>query len=171
MSLGDVLGLGLGVVGFGVAIWQIVLARRQVTRAATAAEAARDAVARSERVAALVRLAAAIPRMQEIERELTTAVRGQDREVAEVQLYGWRKVAAGTRGLLHAQDYETEAVEAILEDSSIVASQAIAQLVRGEDLIPATKWAITRISAASEQLTVLVGRLQARPPVDGLELE
>ena len=165
MSL-EVIEIGVGAVGFGIAIWQIVLARRQITRAADAAEAARDAVGRSESLMALLELVAAIPRMRRIERNLVISARAGNREAAEDQLHDWRTLVAETSGVLKAQEYDTLALETKLEHSSSSAAQAIS-LLQDQDVAAATKTVMTAIAAATDEAASLVGQLRAHPPVDG----
>lgn len=166
MSFGDVLGLAgvvVGIVGFGLAIWQIVLAKRAIDRAITVATAIRDAVGHAEGLAAAFELMRTVPRLQAIERDLSVAAHDDNKAAASNHLQDWRNLAAETRGLLREQTYETAGLEGRLQESCTLAAEAMRNMP-GVDVAGATKSAMTTIAAATEEAAVLMGQIRAHPP-------
>jgi hypothetical protein len=165
LTFSDWLGLSsivIAVVGFGVALYQIRLAKQEIRRGVSAAEAARDAVQRTERLVVLIELLAAIPQMQRLERDLNDAVRDQRQDAVERHLQDWRVLAAETRGMLTEQTYATQGLESRLQESATAAAQAV-DLLGEQDVASATKRAITVIAGACEEAGVLMGQLKAHP--------
>lgn len=166
MSFGDVLGLAgvvVGVVGFGLAIWQIVLAKKAVDRAITVGTAISDAVGRTEGLASALELMRSVPRLQAIERDLSVAAHDDNKAAASNHLQDWRNLAAETRGLLREQNYETTGLEGRLQESCTLAAEAMRNMP-GADVAGVTKSAMTTIAAATEEAAVLMGRIKAHPP-------
>jgi hypothetical protein len=171
LTLSDWLGVGgilIAVTGFGVALYQIRLAKQEISRGVTAAEAARDAVGRTERLVILIELLHAIPRMQRLERDLNAAVREAKTDAAVQHLQDWRVLAAETRGMLVEQDYDTQSLQSRLGESATAAAQAIDLMETTQDLTGATKRAATVISGACEEAGVLMGQLKARPGMESI---
>ena len=73
MTTGEVAGLGVAALGFGIAIWQIIEVRRQVKHAVKVSEATQEAIGTTERLNTLVELMRLIPRMQRLERDVKAA--------------------------------------------------------------------------------------------------
>ena len=165
MDLEAILGLAglvVGVVGFAIALYQLRLAKIEIQRGVTAAEAARDAIIRTERLVVLIQLLTVIPQLQRLERDLNVAIRDENREAVINHLQDWRVLAAETRGMLGEQDYQTHGLESRLHESSTAAAQAVDQLDQGE-IIAATKRVVTIISGTTEEAGLLMGRLRAHP--------
>lgn len=165
MSLGEALGLGVGVIGFGLAIWQILIVRKQVGDAVSVANATHEAIGGTERLNALIELMRVIPQMQRLDRDVILAVKSKDKDAITSHLQTWRALAAETRGLLMEHDFESTSIEAKLHESSNYAAQAIDRLEGDEDAVSATKFVLTSITSTTEDAAVLMGRLRARPGI------
>jgi hypothetical protein len=165
LVLGDWLGfagLAIGVVGFALAFVQLRLARTEISKGVTAAEAARDAIVATERQAVLIELLTSIPRMQRLERDLGSAVRDEIRDAVAQHLQDWRVLAAEMRGMIGEQTYATQSLESRLHESATAAAQAL-DLLDDNDMTVATKRVITAISGACEEAGVLMGQLRSHP--------
>lgn len=165
MTTGDFLGaIGVlvGIIGFAAAIYQIVLAKREIIRGVSIAEATKEAVGQREHLGAVIELMTAIPQLQRLERDLAVSVRDGNQEAVANQLQDWRKLVAEMRGLIAEQGFDTTSLESRLQESSSASAQAIS-LLDSSDLKTATKWVLTQISSTSEEAGFLMGKLRAHP--------
>lgn len=165
MTAGEIAAMAIGLLGFGVAIWQIILVRRGVKESIDVAEATQSAVGNTERLNALIELMRVIPQMQDLERDVAASVRGNDKDAVVSNLQRWRAVAGETRGLIQEQDFDSVTLEARLQESSHSAAQAIDRIDDTEDTVAVTKSVLTTIAATTEDASVLMGQLKARPGV------
>jgi hypothetical protein len=165
LSLEGGLGILVGVVGFGLAIYQITLAKREIQKGVSVAEATQRAVGERERLGAIIELMGTIPQLQRLERDLNVAVQGGNKDAVLNQLHDWRKLVTETRGLIAEQALDTDSLESRLQESSNAAAQTIGELADG-DLRSETKWIITKVAAVSEEAGVLMGKLRAHPGGD-----
>lgn len=165
MSVGEIAGVAIGLVGFAVAIWQIVLVKKQVKDAVDIAKATQDAIGNTERLNAVIELMRVIPQMQDLEREVAAAVRANEKEAVVGHLQRWRAIAGEARGLIQEQDFESQTLEARLQESSHSAAQAIDRIDDTDDAVAVTKSVLTTIAATMEDASVLMGKLKARPRV------
>jgi hypothetical protein len=171
MSLGEILGLTAGTAGFALAIWQILIVKAQIKKAVTVAEATQQAVGDTERLNALIELIRVIPQMQRLERDVTLAIKTGKKDTITSHLQNWRGLAAEMRGLIQEQDFESSSLESRLHESSNSAAQAIERLDGAEDVTAATKFVLTAIAATTEDASVLMGRLKARPGVQKVNVK
>ncbi len=155
-------GLVLAVGGLGFAIHQVRLARQEIRKSVTAAEAARDAITATERQTGLIELLRVIPRLQRLERDINLAVHDSNRTALANHLQDWRVLAAETRGILGEQGYGSEGLASWLRESSSASAQAIEALER-DPIGPTTKRVLTVIAGACEEAGVLMGQLKSHP--------
>src|SRR4051794_8187721 len=87
------------VVGLPLALAGLFIAWREVQKTKTPAEAARDAVADTQRHLADNHLLLLIPRLLQAGREVEHAVRRPDRDSAQKELAAWRELAVQVRTL------------------------------------------------------------------------
>jgi hypothetical protein len=157
-----ILGILVGVVGFGLAIYQLVLTKREIKRGISIAEATQEAVGQREQLGAVIELMATIPQIQRLERDLGVSVQAGNATAVVNQLQDWRKLVTETRGLIAQQNFDTSILESRLQESSNAAAQTIAQL-DPDDLGNGTKWIFTQMAGVSDEAGVLMGKLRAHP--------
>jgi hypothetical protein len=157
-----VLGILVGIIGFGIAIYQLILTKREIQRGISVAEATQRAVGQREQLGAVIELMTTIPQLQRLERDLGVSVQAGNVTAVINQLQDWRKLVTETRGLIAQQAFDTSSFESRLQESSAAAAQTIAQL-DPEDLGNGTKWIFTQMAGVSEEAGVLMGKLRAHP--------
>lgn len=157
-----VIGIGVGVVGFAVAIYQLVLAKREIKKAVSIAEATNEVLEKRERLGAVIELMTAIPQLQRLERDLGVSVEAGNGDAVTNQLQDWRKLVAEMRGLVSQQDFDTTSLQSRLQESSVTAAQAISML-DSSDPQAATKGILTQMAGVSEEAGFLMGKLRAHP--------
>jgi len=125
LSLTDwlaIIGLIVGVAGFGITIWQLV-------RTARASEATKDAVERTEKHLAASYLLVLLPQFRIIESDLDNAAMDDDRRLAMRALRTYADVASEVRSLLASQaDIDAQLLER-LGETALAASQTKASIV------------------------------------------
>ena len=120
MDLGDWLGvadLGVTVIGFGVAIWQLV-------RTANATVATRQAVERTEKRMAINHLLVLLPQFRIVEGELDRAAEEDDRQLACRALVSYAHYASEAAAILSSQNNADQTLVTELRSSSREASRA-----------------------------------------------
>ncbi len=115
-------GLVIGVIGFGVTIWQLF-------RTANAAEATTRAVERTERRMALNHLLVLLPQFRMLETELDLAVEESDRRMATRILASYAQITSQVAGLLDGRDSDFEPLVSKLQRASRDASHTKARIV------------------------------------------
>lgn len=163
-------GIALGVIGFGVAIYQLILTKREIERGISVAEATQRAVGQREQLGAVIELMTTIPQLQRLERDLGVSVQAGNATAVVNQLQDWRKLVTETRGLIAQQSFDTSSLESRLQESSTAAAQTISQL-DPDDLRNGTKWIQTQMAGVSEEAGVLMGKLRAHPGGERKELD
>jgi hypothetical protein len=125
MNLGDwlgVAGLGVSVIGFGVAIWQLV-------RTANASVATRKAVERTERRMAINHLLVLLPQFRIVETDLDRAAEEDDRQLASRALVSYAHFASEAAAILAGQANVDQTLVAELQVSSREASRTKGTLI------------------------------------------
>jgi hypothetical protein len=120
MNLGDwlgIAGLAVSVVGFAVAIWQLV-------RTANATVATRQAVERTEKRMAINHLLILLPQFRIIEGELDRAAEEDDRQLASRALVSYAHYASEAAAILSSQSNADQTLVTDLRSSSREASLA-----------------------------------------------
>jgi hypothetical protein len=157
-----ILGIGVGGVGFGLTIYQLLLTKREIRKSISVAEATQKAVGQREQLGAVIELMTTIPQLQRLERDLSVSVQAGNATAVINQLQDWRKLVTETRGLIAQQTFDTSSLESRLQESSAAAAQTIGQL-DPDDLGNGTKWIFTQMAGVSEEAGVLMGKLRAHP--------
>lgn len=125
MNLGDWLGMAgltVSVIGFGVAIWQLV-------RTANASVATRKAVERTEKRMALNHLLVLLPQFRILENDLDRAAEDNDRQLARRALVSYAHFASEVAAILQGQDRVEQSLLVDLKSSAREASTAKATLI------------------------------------------
>ena len=117
-----VAGLAVSVVGFAVAIWQLI-------RTANASVATRKAVERTEKRMALNHLLVLLPQFRLIESDLDSAAQEDDRALARRSLVAYAHFAAEVATLLQGQDKVDQTLVIDLQTSATQASRTKASLI------------------------------------------
>lgn len=125
MTLGDYLGiagLAVSVIGFGVAIWQLI-------RTANATSATRKAIERTEKRMALNHLLILLPQFRILESDLDRAAEDDDRPAARTALVSYAHFAAEVATILKSQIASDQTLVVDLQASSREASLVKASLI------------------------------------------
>ena len=125
MKVGDwigVAGLAVSVIGFVIAIWQLI-------RTARATEATRRAIERTEKRMAINHLLVLLPQFRLIENDLDSAAQDDDRGLARRSLVAYAHFAAEVAAILQNQEKVDQALVTDLRVSATQASQAKAALI------------------------------------------
>lgn len=139
--------------GFALAFWQLRRTRK-------AADAARDAVQRTEAHLATNSILTLIPAILSLERDLDDAVTDGDCKAAIRGLARWRQLASELRGLLHADENRQQLV-GLLQRSTALAASAKSSILRPNvDLAKATLACRKEFAEVSEALGVVSGELK-----------
>ena len=155
MSAGDwigVAGLVVSVVGFVIAIWQLV-------RTANATKATKEAVERSEKRMAINHLLVLLPQFRLIENDLDVAAQDDDKGLARRSLVAYAHFAAEVATILQNQDRVDQTLITDLRTSATQASQAKATLIdspSGKNTKQLTKDIREKISGLSVHIGTLV---------------
>jgi hypothetical protein len=161
MKAGDWIGLAglvVSVVGFAIAIWQLV-------RTAKAAEATQVAVERAENRMALNHLLVLLPQFRLIENDLDAAAQEDDRGLARRSLVAYAHFAAEVAAILEGQSKYDNTLVVDLRGSASQASQAKAALIdtpSGKSTKQITKEVRARLSDLSVHLGTLATSYQNR---------
>jgi hypothetical protein len=155
MDAGDwigLAGLAISVIGFSVGIWQLI-------RTARAAQAAKDAIERTEARLALNHLLVLLPQFRLIENDLDSAAQDDDRPLARRSLVAFAHFAAEVASILQNQAKINQSLVLDLQASATQASRAKASLIDipGKTTKTLTKEIREQISA----LSVHIGSLSA----------
>jgi hypothetical protein len=159
MTAGDWIGLAglvVSVVGFVIAIWQLV-------RTANATEATRRAVERTEQRMAVNHLLILLPQFRLIENDLDAAAQEDDRGLARRSLIAYSHFAAEVATILQGQNGTDQTLVTDLRTSATQASQAKATLIdapNGKSTKALTKDVRERISGLSVHIGTLVANYQ-----------
>lgn len=160
MNLGDWLGvaaLAVSVVGFGVAIWQLI-------RTANAARAATKAVERTEQRMAVNHLLVLLPQFRLLENDLDRAAEDNDRPSARGALVSYSHFASEVATILKSQPEVDATIVLELEISAREASLAKASLIdapNNKTTKQLTKDVRERMSTLSLHVGVLATSYQA----------
>ena len=125
MKAGDWIGLAglvVSVVGFVIAIWQLI-------RTANATEATRRAVERTEKRMAINHLLVLLPQFRLIENDLDAAAQEDDRGLARRSLVAYAHFAAEVAAILQNREKVDQTLVTDLRVSATQASQAKAALI------------------------------------------
>jgi hypothetical protein len=161
LSFSDQLGivsLLVTIIGFGLAIWQLV-------RSTNAAVATKEAIEATARRMSLNHLLVLLPQMRIIESDLDAAMYTDDRALAIRTLVNFSHTANQVASLLES---EGEAVDltlvALLKESALEAGKAKSALVTSErgTVRSVAKGAAERIQAVSGQAAGLVAQFQVK---------
>ena len=154
----------LQLIGFTFAIWQINKARQQSSKAANAAERARQATAGTERALAKNRFIVLLQHLEQAESDLEWAVAREDPAIVSRQLALWRSQAGQLQwhiGTFFGNDHEM--VEGIRR-SIRAAGDARLSLQRPEiDLAQS----MTEAQQCIAEVTAHLGAIMARISSDG----
>lgn len=126
----DVLGLLVSVAGFGIAIWQVVKARRS-------ADAARDAALGARQAMAGALLLGLLPQLTAAESDLRLAARSNNTEMALRALERWRQATPGVRAYLSRRGILDNDLAVRLSRCAGLANDAKDALIAGSDVSPA----------------------------------
>lgn len=155
MKVGDWIGLAgliVSVVGFVIAIWQLV-------RTANAAKATKDAVERAENRMAINHLLVLLPQFQLIESDLDIAAQYNDRGLARRSLVAYAHFAAEVATILQGQGKSDQTLITDLRTSATQASQIKAGLIdapSGKSIKQLTKDIRDKVSSLSVHIGTLV---------------
>jgi hypothetical protein len=116
-DVGAWLGLPLTVVGFALAIWQIVKTRTAAKAAETAANRATAAMSESF-------LLVLLPQLHKVESDLDSAVDRGERHLAANHMSQWRWQAGQLRGLLEPSDPASKKIAKSIQTSITLAASA-----------------------------------------------
>jgi hypothetical protein len=125
MDLGDwlgIAGLAVSVVGFAIAIWQLV-------RTANATVATRQAVERTEKRMAINHLLILLPQFRIVEGELDRAAEEDDRQLACRALVSYAHYASEAAAILSGQSNADQSLITELRSSSREASLAKGMII------------------------------------------
>jgi hypothetical protein len=140
-----VAGLAVSVVGFGIAIWQLI-------RTANASVATRKAVERTEKRMALNHLLVLLPQFRLLENDLDFAAQEDDRPLARRSLISYAHFAA----ILQGQDGISEVLITELRGSASHATRTKASLIDAS-LSKSTKQLTKEIRERMSALSVQIG--------------
>jgi hypothetical protein len=149
-------GLVVSVVGFGVAIWQLI-------RTANASVATRNAVERTEKRMALNHLLVLLPQFRLLENDLDYAAQEDDRSLARRSLVSYAHFAAEVATILGGQSGVNSTLILDLKASASEASLAKASLIDaspGKNTRQLTKEIRERIAGMSVQIGMLATTYQ-----------
>lgn len=155
MKAGDwiaLTGLIVSVVGFAIAIWQLV-------RTANAAEATKRAIERNEKRMAINHLLVLLPQFRLIENDLDAAAQEDDRGLARRSLVAYAHFASEVAAILQSQDKVDQVLVTDLRVSATQASQAKAALIDapgGKNTKQLTKDIRDKLSGLSVHIGTLV---------------
>lgn len=160
MKVGDWLslaGLVVTLVGFGIAIWQLI-------RTANAAEATKRAIERTEKRMALNHLLVLLPQFRLIENDLDSAAQDDDRPLARRSLVAYAHFAAEVATILQGQDKVDQTLVIDLQTSATQASRTKASLIdsAGKNTKQLTKDIRDRISGLSIHIGTLATSYQIK---------
>lgn len=124
----------MSVVGFILTLTGIYLAWNQARRAASAAEAARNAVQRTQRQLRANQLLVLVPQLRWISTELDASIMANDRDLACRNLNNWRWQAEHIHGILSVNDPTEKRLLKKLQDSVGLAFAATGALLDVKDL-------------------------------------
>lgn len=159
MHLGDwigVAGLFVSIVGFGVAIWQLV-------KTANASIATLDATRETERRIKDNHLLVLLPQFRALETELDHAVDKKDKELTRRMLKSYADYATGLAENLKGQDQVDETLIGKLDTfarQASLAKAAVYEAPPGRDFKELTKDVRGRLSELSVEIERLSARLQ-----------
>lgn len=159
-AIGAWIGFAVSIAGFVITIWQL-----QKTK--SAAESARDAVIATEARVGRDLLLSVLPRLLEIEGQLTRTLNDGRLQDAGVMLLEWRNAAAEAEALLRRRNRENSTADALvtaipaISDARILLSEA---LVHGEN--PSLETAFRVITIACSAVSAELARLKAYTEVD-----
>lgn len=152
------IGLALAIAGIGIALWQL-----QKTR--SAAEAARDAVEKSEARIATNLLLSALPRLLDLELQLKSALARQEIQDADRILTQWRHAAGEAEALLRRNRPQSADLADLLVEAIAVLSQSDDVLEGG--LSPSLRETIRVLARATSRASGELGAMQAYSGHDG----
>jgi hypothetical protein len=144
-----VAGLAVSVVGFGIAIWQLI-------RTANASVATRKAVERTEKRMALNHLLVLLPQFRLLENDLDFAAQEDDRPLARRSLISYAHFAAEVATILQGQDGISEVLITELRGSASHATRTKASLIDAS-LSKSTKQLTKEIRERMSALSVQIG--------------
>jgi len=147
----------IGVTGFALTLLGLFVTWRQAKSAADSAEAARQAVTRTEAQIRSNQLLVLIPQLRWVAAELDAAIDGNESIWTRRYLDSWRWHASNIRGLLSVADSEQKKILRALQDSVSQAANAGDQLRSGKAPVSdATRLARTHIGRVCDHLTAWV---------------
>ena len=115
--------------GFGVAIWQIMVANRQAEKAVSVAEATKKAIGDAEANAARTTLSELLPKLEVVERKVRESVA---KNAAKEELAGlvaeWRNLSTACVAILPGRSYATDDLVNALRRSAKRATALVAKL-------------------------------------------
>ena len=157
----DYLGLLLGVVGFGIAIWQIIVARKESTKARLALEQAQRHLSQN----ALMSL---VPQLQTISHDLDFALPAGNIEVAKRALVRFGLLASEAEALLVSIPGDHTALKNRFRRHAIQATRVKGEIVSivDPDLTHLAKTVAVAIESLNKDLAGVVSSL--RNTVEGM---
>lgn len=153
-----IVSLGITVIGFAIAIWQLV-------RSANAAVATRLAIEATARRMSLNHLLVLLPQLRIIENDLDAAMTDDDRRLAIRTLVNFTYTANQVASLLESEaENVDQSIVTMLRESATEAGQAKSALVTTErgTVRSIAKAAAGRIQAASGHAAGLVAQFQVK---------
>jgi hypothetical protein len=156
-----IVSLGATIVGFALAIRQLVLADEQITKMLNVAEATQRAVISTEAQVAQNELIRLMPELQRIDRELRTSLEEKESGELADHLAEWRDLAQEVAGLLEGRTYADPALSESLYDTAAEAARLSVELPdAAEEARVATKQIRADISSACGRTARLKSRLK-----------
>jgi hypothetical protein len=151
--ISTILSVPLAVLGFGLAIWQIVKTRR-------AADAAKAAALLALNQVRQLNLAGLLPQLTRIDDEIDRAVQDDSAEILRFWLSQWKWQAGVARGLLDSGNRDEEKIMRLIQSSIVAASDVRRELfgVPSGQLVAAT----TDLRRSVGRVTSELGMLAAR---------
>ena len=159
MKMGDWLSLAgqvVSVIGFGVAIWQLM-------RTANASIETKKAVERTEQRMALNHLLVLLPQFRQLENDLDHAAQEDDRPLARRTLVSYAHFATEVAAILQGQDKVDESLVTELRSTARDASRAKGALIdtpKCRDTRQLTKEARDAIASLSMHINTIATTYQ-----------
>lgn len=163
-TYGDVvqtIAVGVGALGFFVAVKQLFVANDQLRRTATQVEAIKKTVERTEGRMAHNELLMQLTALRSLARTIESSVAQNRREEVVTSLAQWHEDASEIRGLINGEEPFRRLSDLLYESITLVI-QAKNDTAERDDipLAEQTKYARNSITSACGELASLTGRLK-----------
>lgn len=155
----------LALLGFSLAIWQSVEAKKSADQAKTAAEAAKEAAEESRAQFRLLSAASLLPQLLRLEESIERAIEKKSTDLLSHSVASWRWQAGMCRGYLDGGSAEETAVMTNIQKSIVAVGQlkeSIMDFGVSTDWPKETKKARRSIGAVTQELGALAAQQTAK---------